>query len=276
MTSSEQEILSYLKREYSGILNDDQISNHYQRYVQFEQADELLNRFVLEVNPGAQVLDIGCGYGSFVQRLLENGFTAFGLDTSKFEIEFAQNRLATTSSHEPRSFQIGDARLINLPDASVDVVTAWNVLEHVAERRELLREIHRVLKPGGAFLFICPNYASIRMEAHYQILWLPGIGKKLGTVYLKWRGRNPSFFQTSIFPITKRSLKRDLKSIGFKVKVPRYKFVKVLDPKQIADPRLRKIIQVGNSIGITSLLKMLIKFNAFNPISGSIELRAEK
>jgi ubiquinone/menaquinone biosynthesis C-methylase UbiE len=276
MKSSEHEVLSYLKREYSGILNDEQIAHHYQRYVQFEQADELMNRFVLEINPRSKVLDIGCGYGSFVQRLLESGFTAIGVDTSKFEIEFAQNRLATTSLHDPKSFQIGDARRINLPDASVDVVTAWNVLEHVAERRDLLREIHRVLKPGGAFLFVCPNYASFRMEAHYQILWLPGIGKKLGTVYLKWRGRNPSFFQTSIFPITKRSIKRDLKSIGFKVKVPRYKFAKVLDPKQIAEPRLRKIIQVGNSIGISFLLNILIKLSVINPMSGGIELRGEK
>jgi len=276
MTSSEQEVFSYLHREYSGILDDEQIANHYRRYVQFEQADELINRFVFEVSPRANVLDIGCGYGSFVHRLLDYGFSAMGIDTSRFEIEFAQNRLATTSSHDPSCFRIGDARLIDLPDDSIDIVTAWNVLEHVPNRRELLQEIHRVLKADGAFLFICPNYASIRKEAHYQIMWLPGLGKKLGTVYLKLRGRNPEFLQTSIFPLTKWSLMMDLKRIGFKVNVPRYKFAKVLDPKQIADLRLRRIIQFGNSLGLTFLLKILIKLNAFNPISGSIELRSEK
>jgi len=49
MTSSEQEVFSYLHREYSGILDDEQIANHYRRYVQFEQAD------------GAAVYAVGAG-----------------------------------------------------------------------------------------------------------------------------------------------------------------------------------------------------------------------
>ncbi len=97
------------------------------------------------------ILDVGCGTGGILRHLRGAGYTNLhGMEISRYAIE----RLGEQGIH----MHFGMLPSIPLPDGSFDVVIASQVLEHVIRRRRFLREIARVLKPGGcAFIFVPDN-----------------------------------------------------------------------------------------------------------------------
>ena len=103
------------------------------------------------LSPAAAVLEVGCGAGQFIRALKQrqNDLLAHGCDISVSAIARA------------RQFQDGVTYAVSsetLPyaDASFDAVIIFDVLEHVAGPDRLLREIFRVLKPGGKFYCFVP------------------------------------------------------------------------------------------------------------------------
>ena len=102
-----------------------------------------------------RILDIGCAYGFFLKHLPPT-FEKFGMDISSFAIRKA--RAAVPKG----KFSIGDiSKRTAYSSRSFDVVTAFEVLEHVIKPSSALREIKRLLKPDGIAIFSFPNTASI-------------------------------------------------------------------------------------------------------------------
>jgi ubiquinone/menaquinone biosynthesis C-methylase UbiE len=94
------------------------------------------------------VLDLGCGRGGVMELFWRDVRLAVGLDPD----------LASLREHRaglPRVCGMGEA--LPFTSASFDLVIGLWLLEHVAEPVRLLREVHRVLAPGGHFIFITPN-----------------------------------------------------------------------------------------------------------------------
>ena len=91
----------------------------------------------------------------------------------------------------------GDAHELPFEDGAFDGCVSLQVLEHVRDPRRVVREIARVLKPGGVLFVTCENYLAFR-EPHYDVAWLPGMPKKLGSIYLRMRGRDPSFLREHV------------------------------------------------------------------------------
>jgi SAM-dependent methyltransferase len=83
-------------------------------------------------------------------------------------------------------------------------VVSLQVLEHVGHPTGAVREIYRVLRPGGQAYIACENYLSFR-EQHYRVFWLPLLPKALGSLYLRARGRDPEFLRKHVryttFPV---------------------------------------------------------------------------
>lgn len=101
---------------------------------------------------GKRVLEVGCGRGIGVEILLSLGaehVTGFDLDPKM--IALAQKRLAKYGDRV-RVF-VGDAEAMDAPDASLDAVVDYGVIHHIPQWQKSLKEIARVLKPGGAFYF---------------------------------------------------------------------------------------------------------------------------
>lgn len=99
-----------------------------------------------------RVLEIGCGRGVGVEILLSLGaehVTGFDLDPKM--IALAQKRLETFGDRA--HVFVGDAEAIDSPDASFDTVVDYGVIHHIPQWQQALREIARVLKPGGIFYF---------------------------------------------------------------------------------------------------------------------------
>lgn len=107
----------------------------------------------------SRILDIGCGHGAFLYFLAQAGYTnAYGVDTSAEQIAKARELGITTAECQPALEHIR-----NLPDAALDAVLLFDILEHL-EQQELfdtLDQVHRVLRPGGTCLIHVPNGEGI-------------------------------------------------------------------------------------------------------------------
>jgi ubiquinone/menaquinone biosynthesis C-methylase UbiE len=108
------------------------------------------------IQPGFNILDLGCGRGGVVERLGDTG-RWLGIDPDWLSLK----------GHRRPVLQRGCADAARLPVAkhSFDIVVSSWVLEHLPEPERVFDEISRVLKPGGHFFFLTPN-------AKHPIPWL--------------------------------------------------------------------------------------------------------
>jgi len=104
--------------------------------------------------PG-RVLDLGCGRGLMLARLKRMGWQCVGTELSTDLASAARER------HGLDVLPGGPAPL-PFPDGSFDVVTTWHSLEHMARPVSVLREVRRVLKPGGLLMAEVPNSESLQ------------------------------------------------------------------------------------------------------------------
>lgn len=101
---------------------------------------------------GQRVLEIGCGRGVGAGILLDLGAAeVVGIDIDPRMVSLAQERLARHDGHAVA--HVRDAAAIQAPSGSFDAAVDFGILHHVPDWRTALREIARVLKPGGIFYF---------------------------------------------------------------------------------------------------------------------------
>lgn len=219
-TSSElEDIRRILERRYAGVFTDDALASHLLNHVGFPVADWAVGS--LEVcgqwGPGTRILDIGAGFGSFVARARQRGWDAVGLEIDAKDVDMGRRRLARLFPDiDPvRLLVQGDGRTLPFADGSVQVVTLWNVLEHVPDIAPLFAEVRRVLYPGGTVYLVCPNYAANRLEAHYHLPMEGLVPREEMVRRLREAGRDPSFFVESIFYRTNQEILNLLPGIGF-------------------------------------------------------------
>ncbi len=106
--------------------------------------------FLPYLQPGMALLDCGCGSGSITVGLavaVAPG-QVVGVDIAEVEIERARERAAGAGVANAR-FVTGTLYALDFPDDSFDALFSHNVLEHLHEPQRALREMRRVLKPGG-------------------------------------------------------------------------------------------------------------------------------
>jgi len=103
---------------------------------------------------GGRLLDVGCGNGFFLAFALELDWDGYGLDNSPDAIQAARQKLGD---------RVTAKTLLEAcyPSDSFDVVSLFEVLEHLPNPMDHLREIHRILKPGGWVCVSVPNFASL-------------------------------------------------------------------------------------------------------------------
>jgi ubiquinone/menaquinone biosynthesis C-methylase UbiE len=104
----------------------------------------------LRLQPGMQVLDIGCGMGADSFELAARGGPdglVTGVDFSETLIAEATRRAA--GRNLPVIFEVGDAQALRFPDRTFDAVRTERMLMHVPNAKQALSEMARVLRPGG-------------------------------------------------------------------------------------------------------------------------------
>ena len=109
---------------------------------------------------GLDLLDIGCGTGAnlpMLRRFAGPAGRVTGIDFSPLALRFACDHPGLSSA---RLLQ-GDAMRLPFRDASFDVVTMFDVLEHIPDHCLALQEVLRVLRPGGRYIFSVPAYQHL-------------------------------------------------------------------------------------------------------------------
>jgi len=119
--------------------------------------------------PTGRLLDIGCGLGDTLIAAREAGYDASGLDIGAYPVQHCQEL-----GFEVRQASVTDT---GLAAESFDLVTMWDVLEHIPRTADGLREVARVLKPGGVLGLIVPSGGYLRAclfrntYQNYRGLW---------------------------------------------------------------------------------------------------------
>jgi 2-polyprenyl-3-methyl-5-hydroxy-6-metoxy-1,4-benzoquinol methylase len=98
--------------------------------------------------------DIGCADGYGTQYLADFSKATVGVDYSEATVAEARKKHAAKKN---LSFKSGSVPPIPLDNESMDVVTAFQFIEHIHERAAFIQDVYRVLKPGGVFLCSTPN-----------------------------------------------------------------------------------------------------------------------
>lgn len=125
---------------------------------------------------GRDVLDFGSGYGGRTvdYARLSRARTVIGVEPFEGPVKLAHDYAASMGVRNV-DFRLCTQTTIPLPDASVDVVVSYDVLEHVASPPDSVREIHRVLRPGGTAYLVFPVYFGAVSHHLDYVTVLPGL-----------------------------------------------------------------------------------------------------
>ena len=139
-----------------------------------------------------KLLDIGCGYGFFLNRMKSRGWQVEGIEISGPGRRYAMDKWNIHVYEQA----IGH---LCIPENSFDVVTLFYVIEHVHDPPELLKEVRRILKPGGLLLLRWPHSTPI-------IKILGPLSKKLDLYHTPYH----------LYDFSPRSINKLLNLTGFK------------------------------------------------------------
>ena len=124
----------------------------------------------ININPEGIMLDLGCGEGRHIFGIMEKfpHLKCIGLDPhiESLDKAFEGLKFLESISNTKTSFLSGSAYSLPFCDDSFDLVVCSEVLEHLHDYKDAIKEINRVLKPGGQFL------ASVPAEFPEKICWL--------------------------------------------------------------------------------------------------------
>ena len=144
-----------------------------------------------------KLLDCGCGAGEYVFALRDR----YGADA--WGVEFLEEKVAKAKINGRHAAYVkrGDLQKLDEPDSGFDVVLLNEVLEHVPDDFKALREVYRVLKPGGRVIVFSPNRlfpfethgvrlrgGGIRLSP--AVPFIPYVPLALGNLFLDYWARN--------------------------------------------------------------------------------------
>jgi SAM-dependent methyltransferase len=148
------------------------------------------------VRIGGRVLDAGCGGGGMPLSLAEEAESVVGIDLAP-RFHDAGHRLAAEHGLRNLHFARADGQALPFPDAAFDMVLSHAVIEHVADAPQYLRELARVLKPGGFMYLSTAPYLSFA-GAHLPRLVIPVplhllLGRRLSFPIFVWLARHAAW-----------------------------------------------------------------------------------
>jgi len=133
---------SVILNDYEEVVDERYLAERQARRATFGRNIRPLEKMIPDRN-GHRLLDVGAHVGVFVEVAQERGWDAAGIEPSRWAVEQGRQR----GLHMIQ----GTLRDAELDSESFDVVTMWDVVEHLIEPMRDIREVARLLKPGGVF-----------------------------------------------------------------------------------------------------------------------------
>ncbi|HUV42942.1 MAG TPA: class I SAM-dependent methyltransferase [Patescibacteria group bacterium] len=141
------------------------------------------------VKSKGKLLDVGCAVGFFLQEAEKDGWSALGIDVSDFALNHCRQ--------QGLKVRKGTIESVKLPARSFDVITSLQTIEHETNPLNHLKEISRLLKPGGWVVLTTPDHNS----------WTRRL---MGSHWFGYRHQEHLYF------LTRETLRKMLKKSGFR------------------------------------------------------------
>lgn len=136
-----------------------------------------------------RLLEVGVGTGRFALELAKNGAEVFGLDAAGAMLQVTKKKAGEKDLGAMLHLIRGDGIGLPFKDASFDGVISIHVLNHLPRHRDTLREMKRVLKPGGFIVVGIPNLLSFAFPAAiYVNITRHAIGSRIYSYHFTRRG----------------------------------------------------------------------------------------
>src|SRR3989475_1298038 len=144
------------------------------------------------VPTGSKILDVGCGAGVFTVELIQHGYDVWGIDLSEAMIKY----VCETSGIQ--RFRVGDIENLEFADNTFDAVTCLGVIEYLDRDEAALREIWRVLKPGGKAVISTPNATCFFYHTDRMLAGLMAVARAPYLILEGWDGASgPPYLKTA-------------------------------------------------------------------------------
>ena len=163
------------------IPSEEELINHYKGYgrndylspVTVKRYNELLDLFERELkrmghSSKVSVLDWGAGIGYFLDEAMKRDWIAYGTEYTDNAVDICQRKGI-------KMYQ-GSLNAVDLEMSSLDVICSFEVIEHINNPIKELKEIWRLLKPGGLFYCTTPNFNSLLryyLKDEYNVITYP-------------------------------------------------------------------------------------------------------
>lgn len=157
-----------LKRDYSAFVKEFYSQGYYEgdptrsAYADYELDKPLITKnmqkflsFVAEKKPTGKLLDVGCAFGYVVELALQKGYDAYGFDPSSFAVQKAGALVGKARIKE------GTIAEVKYPKASFDVITMFDVFEHLEDPLSDVKKLTSYLKPDGIIIIATGDTQSI-------------------------------------------------------------------------------------------------------------------
>ena len=159
----------------SRIPTEEELVRHYEGYprnnylspITVKRYHELLDEFEQYRKTG-KLLDIGCGIGLFLNEAKKRGWEVYGTEYTETAVNICRS-LGINMHH-------GKLESDTYPADQFDVVTSFEVLEHINNPQEEIKNIKKIVRPGGLFYFTTPNFNSIEryiLKSKYNVIQYP-------------------------------------------------------------------------------------------------------
>ena len=156
-------ILEYDEGQYTGRFVKNAWMNHLTNHYSGKE-------YATFIPLKGSILDVGSGCGTSLFYWLLQDYDAHGVDCCQWKLDFCRQKIE--DFHFPNEwsshFHFGYGESLPFKDGWFDLVTSWYVLEHVQDVEACLREMVRVMKPGGTIFINAPDYRN-SYEEHYGI-----------------------------------------------------------------------------------------------------------
>ncbi len=220
-----------------------------------------LKRFVPNLVE-ATVVEIGSGHGGKIVRLQQQEINVIGIEFNSDNCHIS--RLRGMRYGLPNVVVNGAAEALPIKDKVADVVLAYEVLEHVFHPIKMLREIRRILRPGGIALITVHNRWTL-LDHHFGIWGISYMPRKMADALLRRLGKGPFGRASGVQSLSEMhyyswsAFGEICDELGFSVSDVREKKLASQDGSRVGPRPLRPVLRLLRSLGVLSTVYRLYR-----------------